>query len=129
MNDDQIRRAWLDAAGTHLNGADNYRRKVEAMIADKERLVRRGTFAATLGFVTALLVAVALMVGAGVWYEGEVRGVWLGVNACFWLVFASVLAFNRVLTRSQLETLKELKGIEMRILDIQAHIARNDTRG
>jgi predicted small integral membrane protein len=74
--------------------------------------------------VTALLVAITLMVVGGLWFDGQLKQVWLGVNACFWLVFASVMAFNHLLARNRVEMLKELKGLEMRVIEIQQRLGK-----
>lgn len=124
MHNEEFRQAILDTAGAPLGAAYAYRRKVESIIRDKERSLRLGALAAWVGYVSALLVAVALMVGAGIWYEGQLHAVWLGVNACFWLVFASIVAFHRALAKGQLETLKEVKAIQMRLIEIQERISK-----
>jgi hypothetical protein len=121
MSDEQFRRAFLEGA-LDPAGVEDYRRKVEAMIQEKQRWVRRGSLAAGAGYVTALLVAITLMVAGGLWFDGQVKQVWLGVNACFWLVFASVMAFNHLIARNRIEMLKELKGIEMRLIAIQQRL-------
>jgi hypothetical protein len=64
------------------------------------------------------------MVAAGVWFDGQPRQLWLGVNACFYLVLASVMAFNYLMTRSRVEMLKELEGIEMRVIEIQQRLEK-----
>jgi hypothetical protein len=84
--------------------------------------MRRSYWAAGAGYATALLVAITLMVAAGVWFDGQPRQLWLGVNACFYLVLASVMAFNYLMTKSRVEMLKELEGIEMRVIDIQQRL-------
>jgi peptidoglycan/LPS O-acetylase OafA/YrhL len=124
MNDEELRRLFIESAGPNPGAAQEYRRKVEAMIQEKERWLRRGAWAAGAGYVTALLVAIALMVGGGLWFEGQLKAVWLGVNACFYLVLASVMAFSHLLARNRVEMLKELKGIEMRVIEIQQRLGK-----
>lgn len=124
MNDERLRQKLLESADADLGAARDYRRKVEAMIQDKERALRRGAWAAGVGYVAALGVAIVLMVVAGLWFDGQLKAVWLGVNACFWVVIASVMALNRQLAKNRVETLKELKGIEMRVLEIQERLGK-----
>ncbi len=52
------------------------------------------------------------------------KQVWLGVNACFLLVFASVIVFNQLVNSSHVKVLKELKGIEMRVIEIQQRLGK-----
>jgi len=124
MNDEELRRVFLEKAVPDLGAAHQYRRKVEAMIQEQERWLRRGAWAAGAAYATALLVAIALMLAAGLWYEGQPKAVWLGVNACFWLVFASVMAFSHLFAKNRVEMLKELKGIEMRVIEIQQRLGK-----
>ena len=124
MNEEELRQLFLENAGPDLGAAHDYRRKVEAMIQDKERWLRRGSWAAGAGYVTALLVAIALMVAGGLWFDGQLRAVWLGVNACFYLVIASVMAFSHMLAKNRVEMLKELKAIEMRVIEIQQRLEK-----
>jgi len=124
MNNEDLRRVFLDNAAADLSAAHDYRRKVEAMIQEKERWLRRGTWASGAGYVSALLTAIVLMVAGGVWFDGQLKGVWLGVNACFCLVFASVTLFSYLFAKHRVEMLKELKGIEMRVIEIQQRLGK-----
>ena len=124
MNDEDLRRLFLQNAKPDLDAAQAYRGKVEAMIRDQERWLRRGAWAAGAGYASALLVAITLMVAGGLWFDGQLKAVWLGVNACFYLVVASVMAFSHLLARNRVEVLKELKGIEMRVIEIQQRLGR-----
>ena len=92
------------------------------MIRDKERWLRRGAWATGAGYAAAVLTAVTLMVAGGVWFDGQLKQVWLGVNACFWLVFATAMLFNHLFAKNRVEMLKELKGIEMRVIEIQQRL-------
>ena len=122
MNDERGRREFLERAAADPSAASDYRRKVEAMIQQKERWLRRGSWAAGAAYAVALLVAIVLMVAGGVWFEGKPKQLWLGVNACFYLVLASVWAFSYMLARHRVEVLKELKGIELRVIEIQQRL-------
>ncbi len=124
MNDEDLRGVFLQSAEPDLGAAQAYRRKVETMIRDQERWLRWGSWAAGAGYATALLVAITLMVAGGLWFDGELKAVWLGVNACFYLVIASVMAFSHLLARNRVEMLKELKGIEMRVIEIQQRLGK-----
>lgn len=123
MSDDELRRALLDQVPDPAAAAD-YRRKADTMIEDMERRVRFGGWANGIGYAAALLTAIALMVGAGFWYDGQLKQVWLGVNACFFLVFASVIIFSQLMNWTHVRILKELKGIEMRIIEIQQRMEK-----
>ena len=124
MTDDELRRVLTESAGPDPGAAQDYRRKVDAMIQEKERWLRRGAWAAGVGYSAALLVAITLMVAGGLWFDGQLKAVWLGVNACFYLVVASGIAFSHMLAKTRVEMLKELKGIEMRMIEIQQRLGK-----
>ena len=125
MTDGQLRRTLLERVPDPAT-VENYRRKVEAMIEEKERRLRRGTVANMIGYGCALLTSIALMVVAGVWFDGQLKQVWLGVTACFFLVFALGVQVNHLVNWSRLHTEKDLKAIEMRLVEIQQRLnARN----
>ena len=121
MSDEQLRRALLERA-PDPDDLQDYRRKVEAMIEEKERWLRRATWGNMVGYVSALLTAITLMVAAGVWYDGQLKQLWLGLTACFCLVFALAIQVNHLVNWSYLKTLKELKSIEMRVIEIQQRL-------
>jgi len=121
MSDEQLRRALLERAPNPGDLRD-YRRKVEAMIQDKEKWLRRGTVGNMIGYASALLTAIVLMIGAGVWYDGQLKQVWLGVTACFLMMFAVGVQVNHLINWSRLHTEKDLKAIEMRLIEIQQRL-------
>jgi hypothetical protein len=123
MTDDLLRRGLLDRVADPAT-VEDYRRKVEAMIEEKERRLRRGTVGNMIGYASALLTSIALMVVGGVWYDGQLKQVWLGVTACFFMVFAVGVQINHLVNWSRLHTEKDLKAIEMRLVEIQQRLDR-----
>ncbi len=121
MSDEQLRRALLERA-PDPGAVEDYRRKVKAMLEEKERSLRRGTVGNIIGYVCALLTAIVLMVAGGVWYDGQLKQVSLGVTACFFLVFAVGVQVNHLINWSRLHTEKDLKAIEMRLIAIQQRL-------
>ncbi len=121
MSDERLRRALLAQAPSPSELGD-YRRKVEAMLEEKERRLRRGTWGNMIGYGAALLTSIALMVVGGVWFDGQLKQVWLGVTACYFLVFASAVQFNHLINWTRLHTEKDLKAIEMRVIEIQERL-------
>ncbi len=121
MSDEQLRRALLERVPDPRNAQD-YRRKVEAMLEEKERWLRRATWGNMVGYASALLTAIVLMVAGGVWYDGQLKQIWLGVTACFLLVFAVGLQVNHLINWSRLHTEKDLKALEMRLVEIQQRL-------
>ncbi len=121
MTDERLRRALLERAPDPSELGD-YRRKVEAMIEEKERRLRRGTWGNMIGYAAALLTSIVLMIAGGVWFDGQLKQVWLGVTACYFMVFASALQFIHLINWTRLHTEKDLKAIEMRVIEIQQRL-------
>jgi len=121
MTDEQLRRRLLERVPDPAT-VEDYRRKVEAMMEEKERRLRRGTVGNMIGYACALLTSIALMVVGGVWYDGQLKQVWLGVTACFFMVFAVGVQINHLVNWTRLYTEKDLKAIEMRLIEIQQRL-------
>jgi uncharacterized membrane protein YcjF (UPF0283 family) len=121
MTDEHLRRGLLDRVPDPAT-IEDYRRKVETMLEEKERRLRQATWGTLVGFFSALLTAIVLMVAAGLWYDGQLKQVWLGVTACFVLVFATGIQINHLINWSRLHTEKDLKAIEMRVIEIQQRL-------
>jgi hypothetical protein len=126
MSDEQLRRALLEHAVPDPGTAHAYRRKVEAMIQERERALRQEHWMIVIVGTILVLVSVALMVGGGLWFEGQIKGVWLGVNACFCFLFAVMLMLRHTMDQHRVQMLKELKGIEMRVIEIQQRLEKCD---
>jgi hypothetical protein len=124
MSDEQLRRAFLERAAPDPKGAQEYRRKVEAMIQERERWLRQEHRMTVVVGMLLVLVSTALLLVGGLWFEGQLKGVWLGVNACFWFLFAAMLMLRHTMVRHRVELLKELKGIEMRVIEIQERLGK-----
>ncbi len=51
--------------------------------------------------------------------HNTMQGLWFSILACFWFLFGAVFLLKYFISRHNLETLKELKGLELRLLEIQ----------
>jgi len=124
MSDEQLRRAFLERAAPDPKGAREYRRKVEAMIQEKERRLRREYWMTGTMWVLIVLMSTVFNYISVSRFEGQIKGVWFAVQACFWLLFGAVFLLRHFIMRSRVEMLKELKGIEMRVIEIQERLGK-----
>jgi hypothetical protein len=70
-----------------------------------------------------------VVLGTGFLLLGGLRGdvspgAWLGLFACFLLIGSAVELVKYFINRSRLELLKEMKGIELQLLEIKQHLQR-----
>jgi hypothetical protein len=75
-------------------------------------------------WVMIVLLSTTLLGVGGMRYEGQIKGVELAVQACFWFLFGAVFLLRHMASRDQVAVLKELKGLEMRILEIQEAVGQ-----
>jgi hypothetical protein len=50
------------------------------------------------------------------------KKLWFGILACFWLIFGAVFLLRYFINRNRLETLKELKEIQLRMEEFKEQI-------
>ncbi|HEY2585242.1 MAG TPA: hypothetical protein VGI81_05715 [Tepidisphaeraceae bacterium] len=51
-------------------------------------------------------------------------GVWFGVLACFWFLFGAVELLKHFINRARVDVLREVKGLELRILELQEQLRK-----
>ena len=52
-------------------------------------------------------------------------GIWLGIFACFMLIGAAVELVKYFINRSRVAVLRELKGLELQLLEIKEHLQQH----
>jgi undecaprenyl pyrophosphate phosphatase UppP len=124
MREDDLRNAFLEQAVPDPGTVDAYRRKVKAMIEEKERRLRREHIMTAVIWVMVVLLSTLFLVVAGMRYEGQIKGLELSIQACFWFLFGAVLLLRHLMARNHVAVLKELKGLEMRVIEIQETLGR-----
>jgi hypothetical protein len=94
-----------------------YRGEVEAMLARQEKLLRREKWGAGALWVYAVLLGTAFLTLGGLW-QVIPAGVWLPAFAGFLLLGAAVELLKHFINRARVEILKEVKRVEMRVLEL-----------
>lgn len=99
-----------------------YRKEVEAMIEEKERrLQREKTVSGLMWLFVVALATTFLLIGG--FRGGEIR-LWFGIQACFWFLFGAVFLLRTFLNRNRVEFLKEIRGLEVRVLELQEKLGK-----
>jgi hypothetical protein len=95
---------------------EGYRREVDTMLKEKEKAVARERKIARWMWFYIVALSTAFMVFGGL-KNTTTLGVWFTVAACFWLLLGSVFLLKQLMNQHALETLKELRGLEVRLLE------------
>jgi hypothetical protein len=101
----------------------DYRREVQAMLEKHERTLRFQERQARLMVIGTgfLLMGIGFMTVAYLLW-GERPGVWLGFVACLGLMGAGVELVKYYVNRIRVELLKEVKGLELQLLEIKEQL-------
>ena len=97
------------------------------LLEKKEKAVTRERKLARALWIYVVLLSTGFLVIGGMKLD-QTLGLWFGILACFWLLMGAVFLFKQLLGQQQLETLKELKGIEVRLMDLQRLIEERNSR-
>ena len=108
----------------HPENAAEYQDQVAAMLAKNEKGLRRekwGTSA--LWFFLVLLVTV-LLVAAG-FNAQKPAAAFIGTSAACFLIYGAVELLKHFINRSRVELLKEIKQVQLQVLELQASVQKN----
>jgi hypothetical protein len=96
----------------------SYKQEVQAMLEKNERMLRRQKLYAGFIWIFVVLMGTCFLTLAGI-FSDRPGGMWLGVSACFFLIAAAVELVKYFINRSQVVVLKEVKGLELQLLEIK----------
>jgi hypothetical protein len=99
----------------------NYRKEVQAMLEKNERTLRWQKWYAGSLWIFVVLMGTCFLTLAG-WYSDKPAGIWLGLFACFLLIGAAVELVKYFINRSRVEVLKEVKALELQLLEIKERL-------
>jgi hypothetical protein len=122
MNESQpLGERLLAQLGPDRDRLARYRTEVDAMLEKNERTLRRQKWYAGAYWIFVVLLGTAFFVLGGRLGDTP-RGVWLGLFACFLLIAAAVELMKYFINRSRVEVLKEVKGLELRVVELQEQL-------
>jgi hypothetical protein len=100
-----------------------YRREVQAMLEKNERTLRRQKWYAGFLWIFVVLMGTSFLTLGG-YYSDRPAGIWLSVTACFFLIGGAVELVKYFINRSRVEVLKEVKGLELQLLELKESLLR-----
>jgi hypothetical protein len=118
---DALRERLLAQQSMPSERLERYRLEVEEMLEQKEKGVVRERKVTRGVWVYVVILSTAFIVIGGLKNDTLV-GLWFGILACFWLLLGSVFLLRQLMNQHTLETLKELKGLEVQILELRRRI-------
>jgi DNA-directed RNA polymerase specialized sigma24 family protein len=98
-----------------------YRKEMEAMIEENERGLRREKRYVTVMWFFLVAMAVTFLTAGG-FRSDRPLGTFFGISACAWLLFGSVELLKHFVNRSRVEILKEVKHLEMQVLELREEL-------
>jgi hypothetical protein len=98
-----------------------YQKEVQAMLEKNERTLRWQKWYAGVIWIFVVFLGTGFLVLGGLRGDTPV-GAWLGIFACFLLIGAAVEMVKYFINRSRVEVLKEVKGLELQLLEIKEHL-------
>ena len=121
---DALRHELLAHVKTDSPKFESYRNEVNIMLANNERALKRHQWYAGSIWVFTCLIGTLFFVLIG--FRGETPvGAWIGTFACFMLISAAVELIKYFINRNQTALLKELKGMELQILELKEELTRS----
>lgn len=120
MGNESMRDRLLGQDRTDPSALELYRKDMEMNLQEQETGLRREQRMTSVLWIFIVLLSTAFLLIGGMRNDR----IWFGVLACFWFLFGSVFLMRMFVNRSRVELLKELKGVEMRVLELQQSISK-----
>lgn len=100
-----------------------YRTEVDMLLDEREKAVLREQKVTRWSWVYLVLLSTVFLVIGGLKLD-TLLGLWFGILACFWFIAGAVFLIRQRLNYQELVMLKELKGLEGRVLELQRLLER-----
>jgi hypothetical protein len=100
-----------------------YRKEIEAMLEQQEKLLKREKWYTTALWLYIVLFTTVMLTGAGLLGVHKIEGTFMAVTSVFWLLFGIVFFFVHLINKSRFEVIKEIKGVELRLAALEERLA------
>lgn len=100
-----------------------YRKEVQMTLEQNERGLRRERRVVVVLWLFLVATCTGFMIISGA-HNTTTLGVWFGVMACFWFLFGAVELLKHFINRARVDVLREVKGLELRILELQEQLRK-----
>ena len=98
-----------------------YRKEIQAMLEKNERTLQIQKWYAGSIWIFVVLLSTCFMILAGI-YNEKPYGIWLGLLGCFFASVFSIEIVKYFVNRSRVEVLKELKSLELQLMEIKEQL-------
>jgi len=120
-----LRESLLSQGEPELGSWLLYRLEMETMLSQQENRLRwQYWYTGAIWIFVVLLGTVFLFLGANM--PNTPIGVHMGILAVFLLIAPAVELIKYFLNRQRLEILKEIKGLELRIMQLQEQLEKKE---
>jgi hypothetical protein len=124
--DEKLQDRLLSRLPSPSNSAE-FRKEVARVLEKNDKVFLRETWAATALWIFCVLLGTAFL-----WLSGEKYGsapgakvAWFGSMACFMLIWAAVEMIKLVINRSRIELLKEIKQVQLQVLELRESVNKS----
>jgi hypothetical protein len=121
--DDSLRNRLLDQIVPEPGKLARYRKEVQAMLERDERTLGIEKWYSGMMWCMAVAMGVAFSLVASYGRDQPVRVYFsIGVTLLVLFTFASVELLKRFINRARFQVVKEIKGLELRILELEGRL-------
>ena len=121
-----LRDSLLACQNVPSDRRQRYQVEVNMLLNEKEKAVLREKKVTSWAWVFLVLCSTAFLVIGGM-RSDTLLGLWFGILACFWFIVGAVFLVRQRLNHQELTMLKELKGLEGRLLEVQRLLEQKET--
>jgi hypothetical protein len=121
-NEEKMQDRLLSRLPKPANSA-GYRMEVAQLLEKNDKAFLREKWGARALWIFCVCLGTTYL-----WFGGDKldspKAAWFGCLACFWLIIGAVELMKHFINRSRLELLKEVKQIQLQILDLQEALSK-----
>jgi hypothetical protein len=100
-----------------------YRQEVSRLLEKNDRAFLREKWGSRAMWIFCVLLGTLYL-----WFGGArldtPKAAWFGCLACFWLLIGAVELLKHFINRSRVELLKEVKQLQLQVLELHAEVQR-----
>lgn len=96
-----------------------YQEEVTSLLAKNEKGLRREKAGVLFLWIFVVIVSTGFLAAGGMFINTP-KGPWFGTLACFWFLFGAVETLKHFVNRARVELLKEVKQVQLQVLELQA---------
>ncbi len=119
---DTLRNQLLNAAAERSARHTQYQQEVQLMLSDLEKKVRiEGRMVAAQWIFLVFLTTAFMLIGG--WKHETMTGMWFSLQGIIWFLVGTVFMLMHGFNRLKLDMLKEIKRVELSVLEVKESIA------